>query len=158
MSPQSQRREIEGLSRTIRPKWPMPIKFGTAEDTDETEAFFGEGEWCYITITDARETQARDYDTGEMLTWPSGDPLMVLVVLGTTERDGVDCSLFIQGRELTKAFGDARLAVGAEGIAPGDRLGVVWSGTKPTEPKPGRSSRAKLSPTKTYEATLELVS
>lgn len=149
-----ERREIGGLERTIRPKWPTPIKFGEPDEGDSPEAFYAESEWCELTITDGRETQARDYDDGTLLTWPSGDPLMVLVVLGTATRDGEDVSLFIQGKELTTAFTNARIKADVSGIAAGDVLRVRWEGSKPTAPKPGRSSRAKLSPTKLYECEL----
>lgn len=154
MAATRERQEIGGLDRTIRPKWPMPIKFGEPDEGDTPEAFYPESEWCEITIEDARETQARDYDSGELLQWPSGDPLMVLVVLGTTTRDGEQCSLFIQGKELTTAFTNARIKAEVDGIAPGDVLRVRWEGSKPTLPKPGRKSRAALSPTKLYEAEL----
>lgn len=152
MAAARQRQTIEGLDRTIRPKWPMPIKFGDPGEGDDPEAFYAEDEWCEITITDARETQARDYDTQELLRWPSGDPLMVLVLLGTTAREGVECSLFIQGKELTTAFTNARIAKNLDGIAAGDVVRVKWNGSKPTVPKAGRKSRAALSPTKLYEA------
>lgn len=132
----------------------MPIKFGEPGADDDPMAFYPESEWCEITITDGRETQARDYDTGQLENWPSGDPLMILVILGNTARDGEDCSLFIQGKELTTAFTNARIEADVSGIAPGDVLRVRWEGSKPTQPKPGRSSRAKLSPTKLYEAEL----
>lgn len=132
----------------------MPIKFGEPDEGDSPEAFYAEDEWCEVTIEDARETQARDYDSGELLRWPSGDPLMVLVLVGTTGRDGEQCSVFIQGKELTTAFTNARIKADLDGIAVGDIARIRWSGSKATQPKPGRKSRAALSPTKLYEAEI----
>lgn len=146
------RQEIGGLDRTIRPKWPTPIKFGTPGEDDAPEAFYDEGVWCELVIEDGRETQARNFDTGVPQVWPSGDPLMVLVVLGTTARDGLECSLFIQGKQMVDAFTKARTEADVTGIAPGDTIRMRWNGSQPTVAKKG--SRAKLNPTKLYECEL----
>jgi hypothetical protein len=151
----SNRQEIDGLDRTIRPKWPTPIKFGVPDPDNAKaipEAYYPELEWCEIVVQDGRETQARDFDSGQPQFWPSGDPLMVLVLLGTTARDGLECSLFIQGKQMVDAFAKARGEAGVSGIAEGDTVRMRWNGTQPTVAKKG--SRAKLSPTMLYECEL----
>lgn len=145
------------MDRTIRPKWPMPIKFGTPDPDDKSDlpaAFYAEDEWCEVVVERATETQARDFDSGELLSWPSGDPMMIAVLGGATARDGEQCSLFMQGQKLTQAFTAARLAAEIEGVAYGDTIRVRWHGSIPTVPRAGKKTRASLSPTKLYEVEL----
>lgn len=154
------REEIGGLDRTIRQKWPLPIKFNAYDpdqhDEDDKAAHYDEGEWVEIVVEDATETQARDMDQGNAPRfWPSGDPLMVLVIQGTTARDGEFASLFVDGREMVAAFTAARELAGVSGVARGDTVRFRWNGTKATERKPG--SKAKVSPTKLYESELVAV-
>lgn len=148
---QGERQEIQGLQNVIRPKWPNPVTF--IED-DEDPFAYGMGDKFVCTIVDGREYQARDFDTKDPMMWPSGDPLMILVVIGTDVTTGDDCSVFIQGRELTKAFQDALNKAGVKGIAPGDILEVTWSGEHETPRDPKKKSRAELSMTKEYEVSL----
>lgn len=138
---------IEGLEGVLRQKWPNPLSFNDSGDPFS----FNEGEPCTLVIDDAQSIQARDFETKELLTWPSGDPMMILVLLGTEEKSGERASLFLQGAEITKAFHDARSTAQVTDVVRGDTVITTWTGTKPTEPKKGTKSRAKLSPTKLYE-------
>jgi|SRR5882757_2488138 len=72
-----------------------------------------------LTITDAQPVRDRDYKTNEPLSWPSGDPKMVLVEIGIDE-NGAPASFWVRGRYATAARKMAYIAAGVRGVARGD--------------------------------------
>src|SRR5882762_5324341 len=72
-----------------------------------------------LTITDAQPVRDRDFKTNEPLSWPSGDPKMVLVEIGTDE-NGERASFWVRGRYATAARKMAYVKAGVRGIAKGD--------------------------------------
>ena len=77
-----------------------------------------------LTVTDAQPVRDRDFDSGELLSWPSGDAKMVLVLIGTAE-DGLPASYWVRGKRANDARRQAYTAAGAKGIAVGDVLTIT---------------------------------
>lgn len=88
-----------------------------------------------LTVTDEPELrQQTDFDSGELLFWPNGDPKMQMVVTGRvdeSERDGVDDDLlrreYLKG-DKQKAAGQALRDAGATTIEPGGKLWIKCTG------------------------------
>ncbi len=93
-----------------------------------------------LTITDAQPVRDRDFDSGELLSWPSGDAKMVLVLIGTAE-DELPASYWVRGRRANDARRQAYTTAGAKGIAVGDVLTITRTGDIeiPPEKKGGKS-------------------
>jgi hypothetical protein len=103
---------IPGLESVIGRSFPPALKFDAPGVTHT------------LTVADADTVQDTDYKTKQPLTWPSGDPKMLLVLIGADE-DGQDASLWVRGRRMTEAFREARKAVGVRNVAVGDVVTVV---------------------------------
>ena len=97
-----------------------------------------------ITGTVTQEPEARqqtDFRTGVPETWKDGSPKMqILVQLSTALRDPQRAdddgtrTVYIKGKELTKAIRDAVRACGANGIHTGGSLTVQYIADGPAEP------------------------
>lgn len=72
-----------------------------------------------LTITNAQPVRDRDFKTNDLLSWPSGDPKMVLVEIGIDE-NGEPASFWVRGRYATEARKKAYMAAGVRGVARGD--------------------------------------
>lgn len=86
-----------------------------------------------LTITDKEMRQQTDYDTGEPLTFPNGDPRMQLQLTGTveeSEREGAEDDLrrrfYLKG-ESQKAAGEAVRAAGAKDLEIGGKLWMKYT-------------------------------
>jgi len=77
-----------------------------------------------LTITDAQPVRDRDYKTNEPLSWPSGDPKMVLVLIGIDDT-GERASFWVRGRYATAARKLAYMAAEVRGVAKGDVLTIT---------------------------------
>ena len=93
-----------------------------------------------LRVTDAQPVRDRDFDSGELLSWPSGDAKMVLVLIGTAE-DELPASYWVRGRRANDARRQAYTTAGAKGIAVGDVLTITRTGDIeiPPEKKGGKS-------------------
>lgn len=142
------REEIEGLS-TLRQALPPKVKFDLPGKDDDAQEFYGIGEWAELVVESAREIQARDYRTKELLFYPkSGDPIIELVLSGVTTRDGIEQTLWVSGKRMKDALHAALKGAGVTGIAAGDMVRVCWTGEEETVQQ--ANSREKLSATKLY--------
>lgn len=105
------------------------------------------------TIEDLTASQQTDFTTGELRTWPNGDPMMqVVVTLATdlrdpdvTDDDGLR-KVYVKGKSLTAAVRDAVRRAGAKGLEPGGTLTVTYTGD-------GVAERRGINPPKLYSAT-----
>lgn len=118
-----------------------------------------------ITITDMRQAQVRDFDSGEPMTWNDGRPRMQLVVEGqldeptgiswTTDDAGATWTekplpdddgmraLYVKGPSLPVAFRDAIRKAGVKGPEIGGRLKVTYTGKMPKQPgQKGKAANA----------------
>lgn len=97
-----------------------------------TVKFTTEGDMRKIVVADIVKQQETDFDTGEPVTWPNGQPKWQYVVTGTV--DGDESRLFIKGY-MVDALKDA---LRKAGVKPGDTLvggtlTMKWASTD--EPK-----------------------
>lgn len=106
-------------------------------------------------IVDRKVNQQTDFKTGELLTWPSGDPRMQLIVtLQTDQRDpSVDDDdgrrrLFVKGKRLTEAVRDAVKAAGVKKLEDGGTLTVTYV-------RDGVPENKGISPPKEYTASYQ---
>lgn len=91
------------------------------------------------TIVDLDVTQQRDYKTRDLKTWPSGDPMMQIVItLQTDERDatieGDDGKrrFYVDGKNKREQLQDAVRRSGAR-LNVGGRMAIRWTGEGPAE-------------------------
>lgn len=99
------------------------------------------------TVTEAPSIiQARDYETGNLASWPDGNPKMTVVTkLALTT--GEERSLWApKPSSMFAAIADAQKAAGAL-IAVGGKLTVTFTGEKPN------ASNPRLNPQKLYTVT-----
>jgi hypothetical protein len=91
-----------------------------------------------VVIAGVEKRQQTDFDTGEPLTWPNGDPKWQFVFSGTDPDTGDEARIFAKGYMLAAV----KEALRAAGSAPeiGGTLAVKWTGT--AEPI-GRKAGAK---------------
>ena len=104
---------IPGLESVLGKQLPPKLKFEAPGVTHS------------LTVTDARPIQDTDFKSGEPLTWPSGDPKMVLVLLGDDD-DGRFSSHWVSGKRAADAMRLAFAKAGVTGVARGD----VWTITR----------------------------
>lgn len=96
--------------------------------------FMGRNNPVQLTITQEPEVrQQTDYNTKEPKFFKNGDPMMQLVVTGTTDqRDPEDTdddgtrAFYVKGKQLTSVVRDAVKAAGAKGIQVGGVLTLTW--------------------------------
>lgn len=140
----SERQELGGLINA--PTWPNPISWREAVP----------GEQYSGKVTRIGQIQQRDYDTGELQTWPSGQALMVdVIVLNDGEQE---ISWFVQGQSATRAFRQAMSDAKVTGLAVGDFLTIEFAHAEDTiDRKTGKPSKT-LSPTKIFNVYLTPVS
>lgn len=91
-----------------------------------------------VVIAGVEKRQQTDFDTGEPLTWPNGDPKWQFVFSGTDPDTGEETRIFAKGYMLSAV----KEALRAAGSAPevGGTLAVKWTGN--AEPV-GRKAPAK---------------
>lgn len=118
-----QREVIPGLESVLAPAFPPAVKFETLNTP------------VIGVVSGAKVVQAREYKDNSLKFWPSGDPLMVLVLIITIGEE--EHSLWIQGANLTGEFRRALTEAGIEGIAVGDAVEVAWIGEEPVYDKKG---------------------
>lgn len=99
-----------------------------------------------VKITAAAKQQVSDFATGELLTWPNGDPKYQLVFTGTDPDTGEDVRIFAKGFMYT-AVKDAFRAAGATPEV-GGILSVQWIGEEPSKVK-------GYNPSKKWKATYQ---
>lgn len=87
--------------------------------------FEGPGVVHSITVESARPVRDTDYNSGEPLNWPSGDPKYVLVLIGEDE-DGRYICHWVNGKRAADAMRLAFARAGVTGVAVGD----VWTITR----------------------------
>lgn len=108
------------------------------------------GEVHSLTITDARTIQDTDFSDGHALFWPSGDPKMVLVLIGEDEQ-GAAWSHWVAGVRANDAMRKAFAAAGVYGVARGD----LWTITRgPDEELPLRKGEKKAKFANTWEYSI----
>lgn len=93
-----------------------------------TVKFAQEGDTRKIKIADIQKQQETDFDTGELLTWPSGQPKFQYVITGTV--DGEDARLFVKGYmvdALREALRKANVKPGD--VLSGGTLTIKWDST-----------------------------
>jgi hypothetical protein len=93
-----------------------------------TVKFEQEGDVRKIKITNITKQQETDFDTGEPVTWPNGQPKYQYVVTGTV--DGDEARLFIKGYmvdALREALRKANVQAGD--TLSGGTLTVKWDST-----------------------------
>lgn len=101
------------------------------------------------TITEPpKVTQQTDIDSGEPLTWPSGEPKWQLIVkIQTDLRDDNDDdgvrTAYIKGKSLTDATKAATKAAGVKALAVGGVLSITYVGD-------GEATNKKYDPPKLY--------
>lgn len=99
------------------------------------------------TIAEApSKVQGRDFESGDLATWPDGNPKMVVVV-----------PLLVNGERMNlwapdpsaifKAIQEAKNAAGGSPLAVGGKLTVTFTGEKPNEKNP------RLNPAKQFTAS-----
>ena len=121
--------------------------------------FDNEGDIRKIVITDVDKQQQLDFDTGEPLTWPNGQPRMQYVITGTV--DGDDARLFVKGYmidALRDALRKANVQPG-QSLA-GGTLTMKWSSTDEPKRKGMQGARrytAKFDPAPAAVATDDLL-
>lgn len=105
------------------------------------------------TVDNITASQQTDFTTGELLTWPNGDPRMqVLVDLATEQRDPAVADddgrrrLYIKGKNLTAAVREAVRKAGAKGLEVGGLLTVTYIGD-------GTQEKRGINAPKLYEAS-----
>lgn len=103
---------IPGLETVLGLQLPAGLKFEVI------------GETHTLTVTDAQPVRDRDFKTNDLLSWPSGDPKMVLVLIGNQE-DGEPASFWVRGRYAAEARKKAYMAAGVRGVARGDVLTIT---------------------------------
>lgn len=97
-----------------------------------------------VVIESVEKRQVTDFDTGEPLTWPNGDPKYQFIFSGTDpDNGGEETRLFVKGFALAAVKEALRAANSAPEV--GGTLAVKWTGL--AEPV-GRKS-----PAKTWAAT-----
>lgn len=98
------------------------------------------------TVTEAPTlVQSRDYETGDLASWPDGNPKMSAVL--KLDIDGEERSVWAQKPSaLFAAFAAAQKAAGAQ-IAVGGKLTIKYIGDKPNAKNP------RLNPAKQYSVT-----
>lgn len=133
-----QREIIPGLEDVLSPAFPPAIKFEVMNKPQT------------VRVTGAKVVQARDYNDNSLRFWPSGDPMMILVLI-VADANGEDRSLWIQGTDLTKKFRVALLDAGLKGIAIGDTVTVDWTGEEAVFDKKGKELK---DPRKLYDVTI----
>lgn len=136
-----QREVIPGLESVITPAFPPAIRFEIMNKPQGGKVY------------DAKVVQARDYNSNELRTWPSGDPMMILVLL-VKDDNGDDRSLWIQGANLTTEFRKALTRAGVTGIAIGDSVEVDWIGEEPVFDNKGKELK---DPRKLYVVDIQPV-
>lgn len=112
-----------------------------------TVKFEAEGDVRKIVVADIDKQQETSYDTGEPVTWPSGDPKYQYVVKGSV--DGEESRLFVKGYmvdALKEALRKAGVVAG-ESLT-GGTLTVKWNSTD--EPR-----RAGMKGARRYVAKFE---
>lgn len=87
--------------------------------------FDAPGQVRSLTVTDAKPVRDTDFKTGKPLDWPSGDPKMILVLIGDDDEGRQSC-YFVSGKRATEAFKNAQVQAGVYGVARGD----VWTITR----------------------------
>ena len=93
----------------------------------------------------ARMVQSRDYTTGDLATWPDGNPKMAAVFNMTV--DGEERSVWAsKPSALFGAIKEAQVAVGSR-IEVGDTVSIKYSGDKP-------NSNPRLNAQKLYQARI----
>ena len=99
-----------------------------------------------IVITDVEKRQVTDFVTGELKTWPNGDPIWQFVFAGTDPDTGDETRFFARGFQLS-AFKEALRVAGvtAGDTLTGGTLAIKWTGEQEAT-KPG------MSPAKTWSA------
>lgn len=96
--------------------------------------FMGRNNPVQMTITrDPEVRQQTDFDSGELKTFKNGDPMMQLVVVGTTDQRDPDKpdddgtrAFYIKGKHMKGVVGDAVRAAGARGLEVGGVLTMTW--------------------------------
>ena len=136
--PAPQREVIPGLEGVLSPAWPQALQFDSLGVTHT------------LTVTDAKVTQDRDYNDNSLKLWPSGEKLMILVVIGT-DTDGLERSLWVKGARLTGAFRKALSHAGIVGIAKGDTVSVTFCDTEEVFDNKGKALK---DPAKLYEVEI----
>ncbi len=92
----------------------------------------------------AKLLQSRDYETGELATWPDGNPKMAAVV--NVEVDGEERSIWAgKPSSMFTALKDAQKAAGKP-FEEGGMLVIKYDSDKPNEKNP------RLNPQKIYKA------
>jgi len=99
--------------------------------------------------------QSRDYESGDMMTWPNGDPKMEIVVALATElrdseidNDNGERALVLPvGSNRFRAVQKAMRDGGSKGLYPGDTIAVKYVADGPRDP-----ARPRLNPPKEFVA------
>jgi hypothetical protein len=91
-----------------------------------------------VVIASVEKRQVTDFDTGEPLTWPNGDPKWQFVFGGTDPDSGEETRIFAKGYMLSAVKEALRTANSAPEV--GGTLAVKWTGN--AEPV-GRKAAAK---------------
>lgn len=104
---------IPGLEDVLGRQFPPKLKFEAP------------GQVHTLRIYGARSVQDTEYRTGKLKFWPSGDPQMVLVLIGTDGDDNPAC-FWVSGKRASDALRAAFSAAEVYGVAVGD----VWTITR----------------------------
>jgi hypothetical protein len=138
VQPSRDQLQIPGLESVLGSGLPPKLKFEAP------------GEVKSLRITDARPMRDTDFDTGKPLDWPSGQPKMVLVLIGDDD-DGASWHFWVKGRRASDAFREAQAVAGVTGVARGD---VVTITRGPDEELPPKKKGAKPVFANTWSMTI----
>jgi hypothetical protein len=106
-------------------------------------------------IIDTTVSQQRDFATGDLKFWKSGDPMMQAVITVQTDQrdpeiadDDGQRRLFVSSRAMREAVRDAVKAAGAKLIEPGGTIKIQYTGDGAAEGNlnPPKLYRAKYTP------------
>jgi hypothetical protein len=90
-------------------------------------------------ITAATTVHASEYnDPSTKKYWPSGEPMMILVITVADTDSGEDASLWVRGKSMNDALRLALRRAEVQGIAEGDRIAVTWTGEEEVFDKRGK--------------------
>ena len=138
-TPPPQRQELPGQEAVLGNLYPPALTWTAPGDVHVIE------------VAGIGVVQDQDFDTGERLNWPSGEPKMVMVVYGPAD-DGPVGSWWVRGRRATDAMRKACKAVNITGVALGD-LVVIARG--PDEEVPPKSGKGKTLFANTWDVTVK---
>ena len=133
------RQELPGQERVLGNMFPASLLWTAPGDVHVIE------------VAGVGVVQDQDFDTQTPLTWPSGDPKMVMVVYGPAD-DGPPGSWWTRGRRATKALRDALKAVNITGLAAGD---IVIIARGPDEEIPPKNGKGKTMFANTWDVTVK---